>query len=196
MEELTEYEKRAIEDWIDLEKYSRFCSDPEEVALFDEIGDMIIEKDASTDQIVDLLRDVNSYLAHDVIKVLFLKKFITYEESKMIDQNLIDIYEKEFVDDLQTGVLLDRIKGKVNKNKRLICQYEICGVYFRHSLDYKPLYFEEKAESEFADNLAKIHRKISEIRISNILFRKREEEKNQLKTNIQNKLDALSAMNC
>ena len=180
-----------MEDFAELEREFRFFKEDEQMQLFEEVGSKIIELNLSDEQIIDLIFDIDAEFAHDILKVLQAKEFLSNEQYANIDRKLIDIYRKEYIRDRANGVLEGRIKAKTIKNKRLISRYEILGIYFQDTLDTKPLFTEIEVEDEFVNHLAKTHRQLCVVKTSNAIFKKQQATLEETLNSLIIKLNAI-----
>lgn len=161
-----------MKDLIDFENNYRFFTEQKQLDLLYLVTAKIKEKILSNDEIVDLLKDVDAEMAHDILKILLSQKYINNDDYNEIDTNLIKIYEQDFIKDFSSGVIEERLKFKLNKNKRLISRYEILGIYFSKTLDSKPLFGIGESEDPLINNLADINKKLCLPRLTNMLLKK------------------------
>ena len=173
-----------MKDFIDFENNYRFFTEKKQLDLLYLVTAKIKEKILSNDEIVDLLKNVDAEIAHDILKILLSQKFINNDDYNEIDTALIKIYEQDFISDFSSGVIEERLKLKLNKNKRLISRYEILGVYFSKTLDSKPLFGIENSGDELIDNLAEINKKLCVPRLANLLFKRQHEIIEQILENL------------
>lgn len=180
-----------MQDFIDFENNYRFFTEQKQIDLLNLVTSKIIGQILSNDEIVGLLFDVDAEIAHDILKIMLHGKFITNDDYNEIDTKLIAIYDKEFVEDVKTGVLEERLRFKTNKNKRLISRYEILGIYFSKSLDSKALFGIEECEDETLNNLAKVHKELCFAKKANLLSKKQAEMFENILLSVIDKIDLM-----
>lgn len=180
-----------MKDFLDNENNYRFFTEKKQIDLINIVVSKIIGQILNNDEIVDLLLNVDAEIVHDILKALLKGNFITNSDYNEIDTKLIEIYEKEFVEDEKNGVLEQRLKFKTDKNKRLISRYEILGIYFSKTLDSRALFGIEKSEDELINGLAEVNKKLCAPKFANLLEKKQstmfEEKLNSLVLKIEKK---------
>ena len=164
-----------MKDLIDFENNYRFFTEKKQLDLLYLVTAKIKEKILSNDEIVELLKNIDAEIAHDILKILLSQKFINNDDYNEIDTSLIKVYEQQFVADFSSGVIEERLKFKLIHNKRLISRYEILGIYFSKTMDSKALLGIEKSEDKLINNLADVNKKLCVTRTANLLLKKQQE---------------------
>ena len=155
-----------MQDFIDYENNYRFFTDEKQIKLINFVTSKMIWKILNNDEIFELLHNIDAEITHDILKNMLQGKFITTSDYNEIDTKLIAKYKKDFEEDVKTGVVEDRLKFKINQNKRLISRYEILGIYFSLTSDTKALFGIEKSEDDLINNLVEVNQKLCQPRLA------------------------------
>lgn len=176
------------DEFVELVHKMRFITQDEHIKILNEIVEEIKAQNLSNEEIVDMFSSVDAEIVSDIIKVLEDENYITVDDGYEIDSQLTKIYEEEYIRDSKSGVLQSRLQLKTNKNARPISTFEILGIFFAKTLNYKLLWGIETTDDEFLNSLINTHNELRATRKENAIFKKRQENMEANLTDILNKL--------
>ena len=106
---------------------------PQTVKVYDTVSQMIIKARLKPKDIVEILTNVASVTAWDIVEYLTYKKYLTAENEWLIMDLLAKIYCEDFKREIKNGDFDKRLNQKKSANKRIMSTDEMYIVLYRRT---------------------------------------------------------------